>query len=106
MYFTAIAIYDWFLTSSDEIRVVWSRKMTGAKVLFVLNRYLWIAMFVTGNRTLGAVALPFWWATVVAGLLILVRWLPARGRHSSGPVADAGPTSPARTRDAPGPLYV
>jgi hypothetical protein len=50
---------------------------------------LWVAMFVTGNRTLGVVALPLWWVTAAAGLLILVRWLPARGRHSSGPVADA-----------------
>lgn len=50
---------------------------------------LWVAMFVLGDRTLGAVALPLWWITVVAGLAILVRWLPARGRHSSGPVADA-----------------
>jgi hypothetical protein len=50
---------------------------------------LWVAMFVTEQRTLGLVALPLWWVTVVAGLLILVRWLPARGRHSSGPVEDA-----------------
>ena len=55
----------------------------------VLAIGLWVAMFVTGDRTLGAVALLPWWVTVVAGLLILVRWLPARGRHSSGPVADA-----------------
>ena len=50
---------------------------------------LWVAMFVTEDRSLGVYALPLWWVTVVAGLLILVRWLPARGRHSSGPVADA-----------------
>ena len=50
---------------------------------------LWVAMLATEDRTLGLVALPLWWATVAAGLLILVRWLPARGRHSSGPVADA-----------------
>ena len=55
----------------------------------VLAIGLWVAMFVTGDRRLGAAALPLWWVTVVAGLLILVRWLPARGRHSSGPVADA-----------------
>ena len=59
---------------------------TGCGVLAI---GLWVAMFVTEDRTLGAVALPLWWLTVVAGLLILVRWLPARGRHSSGPVADA-----------------
>jgi hypothetical protein len=55
----------------------------------VLAIGLWVAMFVTGSRALGVVALAFWWAAAVAGLLILVRWLPARGRHSSAPVADA-----------------
>ena len=29
------------------------------------------------------------WVTVGAGLLILLRWMPAHGRHSSGPVADS-----------------
>ena len=29
------------------------------------------------------------WVTTVAGLLILLRWMPAHGRHSSGPVADS-----------------
>ncbi len=50
---------------------------------------LWVVMFLADDRTYGVIALPLWWVTVVAGLLILVRWLPARGRHSSGPVADA-----------------
>lgn len=43
--FTAITVYDWILTLPLEIRVIWSRKMTGAKVLFLLNRYIWIANF-------------------------------------------------------------
>ncbi len=38
---------------------------------------------VLGGATVGIVALAFWWVTVVAGLLILVRWLPSRGRHAS-----------------------
>ncbi|MGH2576867.1 MAG: hypothetical protein ACRDPJ_05555 [Nocardioidaceae bacterium] len=49
---------------------------------------LWSAFLVTGIKILGWVALPAWWTTVAAGLLILLRWMPAKGRHSSGPVAD------------------
>jgi len=48
----------------------------------------WVAFLVTGNDVLGLVGLLLWWITVVAGLLILARWLPARGRHSSGPATD------------------
>lgn len=49
---------------------------------------LWVAFLLTGNRWLGAVALLAWWVTVLAGLLILARWMPAKGRHASGPAAD------------------
>ncbi|MBZ5740104.1 hypothetical protein [Nocardioides mangrovi] len=36
-----------------------------------------------GGNVLGIVSLAFWWVTVVAGLLILVRWLPSHGKHAS-----------------------
>ncbi|HYF72921.1 MAG TPA: hypothetical protein VD864_08865 [Nocardioides sp.] len=36
-----------------------------------------------GGDTAGIVALALWWIVVAAGLLILVRWLPSRGRHAS-----------------------
>ena len=55
---------------------------------------LWVAMLVTDNALLGWVALLFWWVTVVAGLLVLVRWMPARGRHSAEPVADTWSEGP------------
>jgi hypothetical protein len=42
----------------------------------------------SGSALLGWVALLLWWVTVVAGLLILARWLPAKGRHAEGPQAD------------------
>jgi hypothetical protein len=38
---------------------------------------------VLGGEAVGIVALALWWVTVVAGLLILVRWMPSRGRHAS-----------------------
>ena len=43
----------------------------------------WVAFLVVGNDVLGIVALAFWWVVVVAGLGILVRWLPSRGKHAS-----------------------
>ena len=49
---------------------------------------LWVGFLVTGIRPLGALALLCWWVTVLAGLLILARWMPAKGRHASGPAAD------------------
>jgi hypothetical protein len=48
----------------------------------------WSAFLVLGHVMVGYASLLAWWVTVAAGLLILLRWLPARGRHSSGPVAD------------------
>lgn len=36
-----------------------------------------------GGPLIGIVALTLWWVTTVAGLLILVRWLPSRGRHAT-----------------------
>lgn len=49
---------------------------------------LWTVFLVTGTELLGWLGLLLWWVTVVAGLLVLTRWMPARGRHSSGPVSD------------------
>lgn len=41
-------IYDWLLTFPDEIRLIWRQKLTGARVLFILNRYSTIALYITG----------------------------------------------------------
>lgn len=48
----------------------------------------WVAFLSLDSRFVGAVALVAWWVTAVAGLLILARWMPAKGRHASGPAAD------------------
>lgn len=58
---------------------------TGAGVAALL---VWTGFLVTKMQILGWVGLLFWWVTTVAGLLILARWMPAKGRHSSGPTAD------------------
>lgn len=48
----------------------------------------WVLFLLLDVGWLGALGLLAWWVTVVAGLLILARWLPAKGRHSSSPRAD------------------
>lgn len=48
---------------------------------------LWVGVLVAPEDTLvggpafGILAVAFWWLTAICGLLILMRWLPARGRH-------------------------
>jgi hypothetical protein len=49
----------------------------------------WVGFVVTEEKVVAYAALVFLWVTVAAGLLVLLRWMPAHGRHSSGPVADS-----------------
>jgi hypothetical protein len=58
---------------------------------------LWVVFLVTGHdmSLLGVVALFFYWLTAIFGLMILLRWLPSRGRHASGTTDD-------RWSDGPG----
>jgi hypothetical protein len=49
---------------------------------------VWVVFLVTGVELLGVIGLLLWWITVLAGLLVLARWLPAKGRHSSEPATD------------------
>ncbi len=44
----------------------------------------WVVYLVGANDLVGVVALAFWWLTALAGLLILLRWLPSHGKHSTG----------------------
>ena len=51
---------------------------------------LWCAYILASlSWGIGLAGLVLWWVTAVAGLLILARWLPARGRHASGPAGDS-----------------
>jgi hypothetical protein len=49
---------------------------------------LWVAFLYTGTTVLGWLGVALWWVTVIAGLLLLARWMPAKGKHSSGPATD------------------
>jgi hypothetical protein len=56
----------------------------------VLALGLWgTFLFADIDAVYGYAGLACWWITTVAGLLILMRWLPAHGRHASGPAADS-----------------
>ncbi len=47
------------------------------------------------NSTMvGIVALTLWWVVVVAGLLILVRWLPTHGKHAVTGIEDTWSEGP------------
>jgi len=82
------------MTSGDEDaagRVDIPRSLVNVHTVFgVLALGLWGTFLLTGVSSLfGWAGLLCWWVTTVAGLLILARWLPAHGRHASGPAADS-----------------
>lgn len=56
----------------------------------VLALALWSTyLFADIDAAYGYAGLACWWVTTIAGLLILMRWMPAHGRHASGPAADS-----------------
>lgn len=71
---------------------------TGAGVLALAA---WL-VFLLGDERLtddrsamvGIVALTLWWVVVVAGLLILVRWLPTHGKHALTGIEDTWSEGP------------
>jgi len=71
-----------------RVGMSWVNGHTGSGAVALL---LWAFFLVTGHdRSLvGVVALFFFWLTALVGLMILLRWLPSRGKHASR-VADDG----------------
>ena len=47
-----------------------------------------------GSATVGIVGLGLYWVLTVAGLLILVRWLPSHGKHASDGSQDSWSDGP------------
>jgi uncharacterized membrane protein len=62
----------------------------------VLALVLWVIFLVTGHDQLlvGIVALFFYWLTALVGLLILLRWMPSRGKHASDSADDSWSEGP------------
>ena len=46
-----LVIYDYILTFSQEFNVIWSSELSGATILFLINRYFSLLLFV--SATLG-----------------------------------------------------
>lgn len=61
---------------------------------------LWVVFLIApednffGSPGVGIIALGLWWVTAIAGLLILVRWLPARGKHADTAATDSWSQGP------------
>ena len=47
-----------------------------------------------GSPLAGIISLGFWWVVTIGGLLMLLRWLPTRGRHSSDGFQDSWSEGP------------
>lgn len=70
---------------------------TGAGALALL---IWMVFLVAGSDTalggsaVGILALACWWVTAIAGLLILVRWMPSSGKHAASGKSDSWSEGP------------
>jgi hypothetical protein len=68
---------------------VGSSLLTVHTVAGALALVVWVVYLVSpessvaGGEVVGIVALALWWVVAFAGLLILVRWMPSRGRHAT-----------------------
>jgi uncharacterized membrane protein len=62
----------------------------------VIALLCWVPFLALGhdNSLLGVIGLFFYWLTVIAGLMILLRWMPSRGRHASGSTDDSWSEGP------------
>lgn len=66
----------------------------------VLAIVVWLVFLVADEETVlggagtGILALALWWVVVVAGLLILVRWLPSHGKHAASGTEDTWSEGP------------
>jgi hypothetical protein len=47
-----------------------------------------------GSATVGIIGLGLYWVVTIAGLLILVRWLPSHGKHASDGAQDSWSDGP------------
>ena len=64
-------------------------------VLGVTALAVWVYYLTSPSDGLGLVALVLWWLEVIAGILILLRWIPGGGRHAAPSVDDSWATGPS-----------
>lgn len=79
---------------------VGSAWLTAHTVLGALALVVWSVFLVApedtpaGDALVGIVALGLWWGVTVAGLMILVRWVPSKGRHAVSGAEDSWSSGP------------
>ena len=78
-----------------------SRRLPAAHfVAGTLALVLWLGVLVASEDTamggplVGILAIALWWITAICGLLILARWLPAKGRHAPEAIGDSWSDGP------------
>lgn len=64
-------------------------------VLGVAALGVWIYYLTSPSDMLGLVSVGLWWLEVIAGILILLRWLPGGGRHAAPSVDDSWASGPS-----------
>jgi len=70
---------------------------TGSGLIAIIT---WVLFLVSpedsalGDPLVGIISLAFWWVVTICGLLMLVRWLPSRGRHASEGFQDSWSEGP------------
>ncbi len=62
----AVVFYEYVISFDDEVRLVWRRKITGASVIFFLNRYLLVLQSVITVASYWPVSNPVCLLTVCA----------------------------------------
>lgn len=114
----SISVAVWLLTALGVVAVVLTRLRlvgedsasgqyrVGARLLLVhtvagsLALLVWVVFLLApddsalGGPVTGIVALGLWWTVTLAGLLILMRWMPARGRHAADVATDSWGSGP------------
>ena len=69
--------------------------IVGVLALVVWVTYLFAAEDTPlGGELTGIIGLALWWFATMLGLLILVRWLPSRGRHATSATEDSWSDGP------------
>lgn len=73
---------------------------------------LWVVFLVApddstaGGPLVGILAIAAWWVTAICGLLVLMRWLPAKGRHVTTATTDEWSEGPGLSILAHGGMLV
>jgi hypothetical protein len=70
---------------------------TAAGVLAVVSWVLFLVFSedsTLGSSVAGIISLGLWWIVTICGLLMLVRWLPSRGKHASEGFQDSWSEGP------------